>query len=197
MRPATQSLNRPGGNRPIADCSLSWILAETLATFALVVTAGLCFLALLPMLGGYGSVVVGSGSMTPSLQVADVVITSPPGPEQVRPGTIINYLSAQGPRIHRVVSIEADGYQTKGDANAMMDSTLVTHSQITGVGIVVVPLVGLPRHWLDSGESWKLGLVALGLVLSLAILTRRVRPERPTTLTTSLPVMYSSRLVSA
>jgi hypothetical protein len=55
--------------------------------------------------------------------------------------------------LHRVVEVDRDGtVRTKGDANAVVDSSAVDAGRITGVGQVLVPRAGLPVLWWRHGE---------------------------------------------
>lgn len=123
-------------------------------------------------------IVITSGSMAPLIRAGDVVlIVEPEKPvaagqvitfeDQARPGTLIT---------HRVVTIEPDGsYRTRGDANAVADSTPVPAAAVVGRGRLLVPLIGLPLLW-SSGEpvlfaSW----IAVTIVAVLVVFGPRGR----------------------
>lgn len=142
---------------------LSRLLLNTIATFILVIAIGLSVLATLPVLGGYRSVVVSSGSMEPAIHTADVVVTGSPETNQVGVGSVIDYQTANGTRIHRVIEVQDSGYVTQGDANPTPDSEVPTTSDVLGVGLYVVPLVGLPPIWADERAWHKLLLTLLVL----------------------------------
>ena len=139
------------------------LVANTVATFVLVLAAGLVVAGAAPRLFGYESVVVVSGSMSPSIRMADVVVTSPSDGLDLAEGTVINFDLEGATRLHRIEAIAEDGYRTIGDANATADSELVAPSQIRGVGVVVVPFVGLPATWFERGEWVLLGFTILAL----------------------------------
>ena len=123
-------------------------------------------MALAPSLLGYRPVVVGSGSVEPSLMVADVVLVTDPHDTEVVVGNIVDIATDGGGRIHRVVEVLPDGYRTKGDANRNADSDIVPVENITGIGVFLIPLVGLPRVWFDNAEWIKLGSLALFFVVA-------------------------------
>lgn len=137
------------------------LFLNTIATFVLVISVGLSVLATLPLLGGYRSVVVSSGSMAPAIHTADVVVTESPIPDRIQVGSVIDYQTSQGTRIHRVVEVTASGYITQGDANPTPDAESPSREDVIGVGVYVVPFVGLPRVWLEQQSWWKLGLAFL------------------------------------
>jgi signal peptidase I len=148
-----------GDPAAIPDPSAVRLLLNAASTFAVVLVAGLMMAATAPLLVGLHPVVVVSPSMEPAIHVADVVVTSPSDGRDLGEGAVINHRVDDGMRLHRVIEVTADGYRTKGDANAVADSGIVTPSQVSGIGILVVPFVGLPRIWVDQGK-W-LQLVAL------------------------------------
>ena len=62
-----------------------------------------------------------------------------------------------------MVEVADDGsITTKGDANAVVDSSAVDQGRITGVGTVLVPRAALPVLWWRTGE-W-LAFVIFGAV---------------------------------
>lgn len=135
------------------------VVTNALALFALVLFLGLAMLALGPLAAGYRPVVVGSGSMEPALHVADVVVVQDPDATSVGVGTVVDATIGDGTRIHRVVEVVPGGFRTKGDANATADSEIVTAQDVRGVGVFLVPFVGLPRVWFDDGQWVQLGLL--------------------------------------
>jgi signal peptidase len=140
---------------------------NAVSTFIVVITFGLVLLATAPLLFGYGSVVVVSGSMEPSIQVGDVVLTTATDASHLGIGTVINVRTPASLRLHRITAVIADGYRTKGDANGSPDSDPVTPRQIAGVGFLLVPFVGLPRVWIDHGDWLRLATCLCVLILAL------------------------------
>lgn len=123
------------------------------------------FLALAPSLFGYRPVVVSSGSMAPALRTTDVVVTEQPK-DRLAAGTVIDFRSDGVSVIHRIVEVTEAGYRTKGDANQSADSTLVAADDVRGIGVMVVPLAGLPQ--ILFAESRWLELIGLTVALSSA-----------------------------
>jgi len=140
------------------------LVTNAAAIFMLVLAAGLIVAGAAPRLFGYEPVVVVSGSMSPSIRIADVVVTSPSDGLDLATGTVINFDYEGAMRLHRIEALAANGYRTGGDANTVPDSEIVTPSQIRGVGVVVVPFIGLPATWFEQGRWGLLGLTVLGLV---------------------------------
>ena len=149
------------------------------AVFLVVLMVCLLSLALVPTLVGYGSVAVTSGSMRPSLRTGDIVVTAD-SKGVLAPGAVVDYETDGGPRIHRVVEVLTTGYRTKGDANRSPDQLIVPFDSVNGVGIMVVPLAGVPS-WLSGDGRWlELGLLAFGMGLTTNMATVRwlVAPRR-------------------
>ena len=119
---------------------------------------------------GWQSVVISSGSMSPSIRLGDVVVTAPSDGQGLSPGAVvvISNPAISGLVTHRIVSVNADGsYRTKGDANSEADSTPVWPEDVIAVGRLVVPYIGLPLTWYWIGAWLKLAIWGLGIVLSL------------------------------
>ncbi len=130
--------------------------------------------AVVPLVLGWSSVAVLSGSMEPGIEAGDVVVTSPHNGDGLGPGTVIVFKnpSGQGQVTHRIVDVEPSGnYVTRGDRNRRIDSDSVEPDQISGVGRILVPFVGKPYEWVYTG-NW-LALVVAGLALGAALWTSR------------------------
>ena len=100
----------------------------------------------------YGLLVVGSESMTGTVDKGDCVIYEE-YTGQVIPNEVIAVFKSGGTTyIHRVVDIESiDGeirYYTKGDANEGIDAGYVTNGDIIGIVTHKVKYIGLPTIWI-------------------------------------------------
>lgn len=147
------------------------LVANVVATFTLILFGGLAVAATAPRLFGYGSVVVTSGSMEPAVHKADVVVTAPSDGADLGEGAVINF-DRDGERIlHRIALVTPNGYRTAGDANTTPDSQLVSPSQVRGVGIVVLPFIGLPATWAAEGQ-WLLLASALAALIACVYMSR-------------------------
>jgi len=101
----------------------------------------------------FGVLVVGSKSMTGSIDVGDAVVyTSKDGGIKPSKGDVIIFEKDGAKLVHRVVSVqEYNGrirYYTKGDANSTMDDGYVTGDNLIGVVNFRVKYVGYPTLWL-------------------------------------------------
>jgi signal peptidase I len=131
---------------------------------------------------GWKPMVVTTGSMQPAINPGDIVLSAPPEPDvQLDVGTVITFEDPARPGeliTHRVESVNPDGtYVTRGDANSSADSYEVTPDELTGVGRLLVPAVGLPRVWLEEGRLLVLGGWVVATVLAVWGALHRPRRE--------------------
>ncbi|MCD6558158.1 MAG: signal peptidase I [Candidatus Aenigmarchaeota archaeon] len=112
-------------------------------------TLGLLLHTDLPIVSVY------SDSMLPILHRGDLLLCSNWG--EKNKGDVIIYINPKigYPIVHRIVSVEENGFITKGDHNARTDQegfgiSPVTENQIKGKVLFGVPLLGYPRLFIDS-----------------------------------------------
>lgn len=148
-------------------------LLSVLAVALLAAAGGLLLWTLIPLLFGWSSSVVVSGSMHPAIEAGDVVVTAPPPGDSLRAGYVIRFRDPNRPgraTLHRIARIDEQGRLiTKGDANRVEDSTPVPASAVTGMGRLRVPYVGLPLLWWLRGDYLRVALTGLAL-LALCLL---------------------------
>jgi signal peptidase len=142
-----------------------------LGLFVVYVTMALALSAVAPAVGlGWTSVVITSGSMSPSIGVGDVVVASSHNGRGLGPGTVVifNDPARSGLLTHRIESVNPDGsYVTYGDANRQPDSTPLRPEQVVGVGRLLIPYIGLPLMWYWAGAWGELAFWAIGTLLAL------------------------------
>lgn len=113
----------------------------------------------------FNAYVVLTGSMLPSIQVNDVVITKKVEASKLNEGDVITFASAdsrfQGTIItHRIIKKNPpDGtnnytFQTKGDNNNVADSALVPAANIYGKVILKIPKLGYLQEFLATRGGW-------------------------------------------
>jgi outer membrane protein assembly factor BamB len=143
----------------------------TVALFGASCLLGLTLWAtVLAVAPGWVQHALSSDSMAPSIQRGDVVLTQEVQEELLGPPRVVAFEEeGEGDHVlHRIVDRnEDDTFVTKGDANAVADSTPLDPERVVGAGRILVPLVGFPAVWAAEG---RVGLVAgaAGLVLLLA-----------------------------
>jgi signal peptidase len=122
---------------------------------------------------GHGLFAVRSGSMSPALAVADLIVAREVDASTVRPGDIVTIEVGHGTTLtHRVVSVTEtdDGpmFATRGDANATTDPVAARAEQLRGAVIWQVPLLGylLAMLAIPSGIA---ALFSIGATLLTAV----------------------------
>lgn len=123
----------------------------------------------------FGLYTIISGSMTPNINVYDVVVDiRVDNPEDIEIGDVITFYSDDpqvggGTITHRVISIVKDengeySYQTKGDYNLIEDESLVEFEDIVGKVALRIPQLGRVQFFLASSMGW------LTIILVIALL---------------------------
>jgi len=124
----------------------------------------------MPMPFGYGSAVVLSGSMEPTLSVGDLIIVS-----EARPygeNDIVVFQSGNSLVVHRIIEIEGESVITQGDANNTPDSP-INKSVIKGKVVAVVPQVGTAVNFIKS----PIGTIMV-VVLAVVLMELPYRKEK-------------------
>jgi len=95
---------------------------------------------------GFYPTIVGSGSMTPTVEVGDIAIVTSTDPNKIQVGDIIQYWHEGEMTLHRVIETRqaqaGKMFITKGDANTAPDSDPVFANQIRGKLILTIPKLG-------------------------------------------------------
>lgn len=117
-----------------------------------------------------------SPSMTPSINVYDVVVSIKTDPSKIKAGDVISFYSSN-PNVHgmtvthRVAQITQNGsefsFRTKGDANKTMDSEVIYQDKVVGKVYFKIPQLGKVQFFLGSKGGW---LIAI-LIPALAIIS--------------------------
>jgi signal peptidase len=141
--------------------------AGLLALFVLIGWVTLGAWSLVPRVLGWSSFVVPDGSMEPTLSRGDVVVgTKPPEAALAKDAVILVVTDDDELVVRRVVAITPDGdYAVRVDATNRVDTAPIPAGDVTAVGRVLVPFVGLPAVWFGTG-NW---LAALGWLFTMAV----------------------------
>ena len=101
-------------------------------------------LVALPSLFNYKPLIVLSGSMEPTFKVGSIIYYTEVAKEDIAKGDVITFeLENKTLVTHRVINIENDKYQTKGDANNSPDAEKIKFEQIKGETTnVTIPYIG-------------------------------------------------------
>jgi signal peptidase len=155
---------------------------------ALAVLAGLAWLVVLavvtPVVLGWKSAVITSGSMQPALHRGDVVLAERYDGRLLGAGTVVIFDDAErGLITHRIrVALDDGTYATKGDANQSADPRPLTGDRIVATGRAVVPRIGMLTVLAQEGNVGGLAAVAAAVAgfVWLARWGLAVRPRRGT-----------------
>lgn len=117
-----------------------------------------------------------SPSMTPGIQVYDVVFVVKKDPKDIKIGDVVSYYSTNSyfgktPITHRVVEkFNSNGsvtFRTRGDANPVMDDEVIMSNNIIGTVRFVIPQLGRIQFFLASKGGWFVAILvpALGIII--------------------------------
>lgn len=102
----------------------------------------------------YGILVIGSGSMTGTINKGDAILFKKfEGAEEISEGQVIIFNNENNTKIvHRVIGVKnVNGekrYTTKGDVNDQPDEGYITNSNIVGICNARLPYIGFPSIWM-------------------------------------------------
>lgn len=121
--------------------------------------------------------VVRSGSMEPAIKTGSVVFVNEKADyNELEPGDIIVFENGGTKVTHRILSIQADGIETKGDNNNTTDGITTTKNNFTGK-----VFYWIPGHWflLDGKRKWLFAAAVFLLFLVVSgIAEGRSEPEK-------------------
>ncbi len=152
----------PGSARAVAlrVLGVGRAAAVLLAREALVVLLCLTAWSLLPAALGLQCTTVMSDSMAPGIRAGDVVASRPVTGADLRSGSVRlgSVLLVDDPdhpgrlRLHRWVGEREDALVLRGDANHGADSSSVRPAAVRGVGVLRIPIAGLPVRWVRTAQ---------------------------------------------
>jgi signal peptidase I len=141
------------------------IFTWTIAALLMVVIGGLVFVYFNP---DYTVTTVRSGSMTGTFNTGDVIITVPVNSifkNGVRVGDVVIYQHNSDMITHRVIGIDGDRLQTKGDAVEHQDPWQVSLSEVKGAYLFKVPNLGFLLTFMGTKRGWFIAIIIPALVL--------------------------------
>ena len=100
----------------------------------------------------YGILVIGSGSMTGSINKGDAVIFQSYKGGILKEGQVIIFNNNDIKTVHRIVKVESVNgeyrYYTKGDINKQLDDGYRVKADVVGVTLFKIRYLGYPTLWL-------------------------------------------------
>ena len=149
-------------------------------TAVVIVAAVVALLPVVATLAGYPSLFVRSGSMRPTLEVGDAIVTHPISPARVRVGDVITFTDPHFNNAlvtHRVADVQRGGllfaFVTRGDANTGVERWTMPASGTVGQLVLRVPHVGRVLGW-TAAPVGRAMLAGLLMLLILETLLRRI-----------------------
>lgn len=139
-----------------------------------------------------------SPSMTPDIDVYDVVFVVRKDPKDIEIGDIVSYYSTIStigdiPVTHRVVekfnTNTGVSFRTKGDANQVVDNEIVMGERVIGTVRFVIPFLGRIQFFLASKGGWFIAILipALGIItydivklVKLISVKNKMKPDNKT-----------------
>ena len=149
-----------------------WLVAIALG----LAVAGFVFLRFSP---DYNVYLVRSESMSPAINMGDMVVTGPVGgliDGKLRTGTIVTYQRGKELVTHRVQSIDGNTLVTKGDAVEDADPWPVTLSKVRGVYLFRIPYAGYVVSFVTTKLGWFLAII-LPAALLVGLLIKGIVKE--------------------
>lgn len=150
---------------------ISFILNILLTIVTIVIIIGIYYIYQLKIekndyanLFGYTFFEVATGSMSPTMEIGDVVIVKLT--KEVETNDIIVYVDGENIITHRLIEINDDHLIAKGDANNSEDKP-IQREMVLGEVVQIVPKIGIWRKIFTSSEV--VGLVLILIVLFSAI----------------------------
>lgn len=123
---------------------------------------------------GYRFFIIMSGSMEPTIDTSDVVITKEQK-DNFQNGDIIAFQNSKAVTVHRIVDISKEDevtlYQTKGDNNNTVDLKKVKQSEVKGKVVYKLPKVGKAILFINSHIVIFVSIIAFIIIV---VLVRRL-----------------------
>ncbi|GIW62509.1 MAG: S26 family signal peptidase [Patescibacteria group bacterium] len=118
-------------------------LLSSLILLLFSILIGLSFVSNTNVLGGLKFYVVQSGSMSPTINIGDIIVVNPQ--HRYFQNDVITFKTDSNSIVtHRIVEVKDDNkeFVTKGDANRSIDQGTVMAKSVIGKVIYVIPKLG-------------------------------------------------------
>lgn len=159
------------------------ILLDVVFVGLLATILGAVVLGRVVPIAGHPTLVVAGGSMAPAISVGSAIIIDPVDPADLAVGDLVSLREApdRATYTHRITRIvERDGtrwLETKGDANAAADPSLIAASGVIGRVAIVLPMLGFVIA-LMAQATGVASVLALAAALVVARALASPAPER-------------------
>lgn len=150
---------------------ISFILNVLLTIVTIIIIIGMYYIYQLKIqkndyanLFGYTFFEVATGSMSPTMEIGDVVIVKIT--KEIEKNDIIVYIDGESIITHRLIEINENGLIAKGDANNSEDKP-IQFEMVLGEVISIWPKIGIWRKIFTSSDV--VGLILVLIVLFSAV----------------------------
>lgn len=152
-----------------------WNLMTTILLVMLIVLA---VLLVGVRIVGFDVYTVLSGSMEPTYHTGSVIYVKDVNYTELKEGDVITFmLDEETLATHRIVEVVPDDedptvlrYRTKGDANDVVDGSLVHYKNVVGMPVFTIPYLGYFASWIQNPPGQYLALSAAALIIMLFFL---------------------------
>ena len=139
-----------------------------------------------PSILGFKIMTVMTGSMEPEIHPGDMIIVKGKDPSKLQVEDVITYQMNQQTLVtHRIVDlVKKDGetlYQTKGDANNVVDHNFVSSDQIVGVLAFTIPKAGHLAQILQTPTGIIIISLLILLIITLGMIKKMLTAQREET----------------
>ena len=118
----------------------------------------------IPIIGNIHPVVVLTGSMEPTYKVGSIIYYKAVDYDSLKKGDIITFIDKKQNTVsHRIVRIEKDEIEVKGDANNTSDLDRVNKKNVLGKTLSFsIPIIGYYIHFVE--KKW---IICIGFIILL------------------------------
>ncbi len=144
-------------------------LTKLISNVILILLLALVAVLFLPRIIGLKPLAVLSGSMEPTYHVGSLIYVKQVEPSQIQVGDAMTYKISEDTMVtHRVVAKDeaAQTFQTKGDANEVTDGGQVNYTNVVGIPLFTIPLLGYVAVY-ASGRTGMIVIATAVMVLLL------------------------------
>ncbi len=159
---------------------LFWITLTIIAFYSVfMISQKLIWKDKTPNLLGYKNFIELTGSMEPTLNVGDIIITKET--KEIKENDIISFREKNSVITHRVFEIYKENgkeyYITKGDANSDTDSELLDKENIEGKYCFKIPFIGKIILFFQK----PVGLIILFAIFLTTLIISSIEPKKKET----------------
>lgn len=139
-----------------------------------IIAAQVIFKDDLPKVFGFARVIVVSGSMSPAVEIGDLLIIHEE--DEYNTGDIITFRSDSSYVTHRIIGFDDDGRAiTKGDFNNVRDASPVRMSDIEGKIVLRIPKIGNVLRFLKTPLGIIITVFAAVLLIELTHISGKLK----------------------